>query len=195
MQNTLLQLLSGCTVVALALALHRRKKATIVAAGTTLWVSLLVTTLVSLEVRPVSDWWAQGGVAILPPFAIALYGLGAAVAWRISRSVNSLKAAVACVIATPLVAFGLYQSAVAEVETIVRQVPSLALADRALILEGGRGEAMNIITFGGALAFIALLVLATTSRRSGAPSVGSGQTINESSRSRDSIRVDRMATS
>lgn len=147
------------------LATVQRRRASQIAAGVTFALSAVTTGLVAFEVRPVFTMFEEGGFAAIPPVAVALYGIGSAIAWSVSRSRGSLIAAQLALIGAPLLGFINYQRTMAEMREVVLRA---AEPDRQLILDGSSHEAMRMIE-GGAFAIIGALILLFGSRSRTAP--------------------------
>ncbi len=143
------------------LATVQRRRAAQIAAGITFAVSAVTTGLVALEVRPFFSLFEEGGVAAIPPVAVALYGIGSAIAWYVSRSRGSLIAAQIALIAAPVLGFINYQRVMAEMREVVLRAPE---PDRTLILNACSDEAMRMIELGGGFAIVGALILLFGSR-------------------------------
>ncbi len=141
---------------AMALAAKQGHRASLMGAATVLGISSLVAVIVGFEIRPVYNFWEEGGYSVLPPYLLSLYGVGCAVAWAHSKSPGSLRAALGCLMASPIVSFVLFRGVMNDVGLIIKNA---APEDRDIILMGTLGEAVRIVEVGGIFTVLTAVIL------------------------------------
>lgn len=155
--NTIaLMLLTASAGGALALATVQKRRASMMGAAAALMISALTTVVVAFDIQPFALHWLEAGWAGFPPFLIAVYGVGSAMAWRYSRSEGSLRAAIACLIASPAVSYLMFANTMGQMrEIIARASPQ----DQASIWQGSFGEAVRIMEIGGLVSVLTAVIL------------------------------------
>ena len=149
----MLTLLSGAAV---GLAAMQKRRASMMGAASALAISGISTCIVVFDVQPLAMRWAEAGWAGFPPFAIAVYGLGSAMAWRYSRSAGSLRAAIACLIGANAMGYAMFANTMNQMKEVIAHADP---ADQAIIWQGSLGEAVRIIEIGGLVSLLTALVL------------------------------------